>query len=153
MNYAHNDLHPRNLLFDERLNLKLTDFDSCTKIGDDYLGAPPPYARVLNDGPDQGCFGYCGARTEQFAIGSILYIMLYGHEPFENTDIDSVELVDRFRFLQLPELRNGPLQNLVWKCWLGKFPTIKDLEIRNPYIRHSQIGAGRSGLCKRKEEM
>lgn len=60
---AHNDIHPRNLLLDQQLNMKLSDFDSVTKTGDDFLGAPAPYARILNSGPDRGTFGSCGART------------------------------------------------------------------------------------------
>ena len=60
----YNDIHPRNLLLDDQLNMKLIDFNSYAKIGDDFPGAPAPYARILNHGPEKGSFGICGVRTE-----------------------------------------------------------------------------------------
>ncbi len=126
---AHNDLHPRNLLLDQWLNMKLSDFDSFGKIGEDLPGAPAPYARVLKHGPNRGGFGQCGARTEQFAIGSILYFMLYGYEPYEDTDLDGDEIIDRFQDMRFPELREEDvLEKFVQKCWFEQFPSMNALK-------------------------
>ncbi|KAL9111616.1 MAG: hypothetical protein Q9227_003889 [Pyrenula ochraceoflavens] len=136
---AHNDIHPRNLLLDERLNMKLSDFDSWAKIGDDFPGAPAPYARVLNDGPEEGTFGACGARTEQFAIGSILFIMLNGHEPYEDTDMEAEEYTDKFQALIFPELENRLLEQLVRRCWFAEFPTINNLKSQVMEFKSSEL--------------
>lgn len=125
---AHNDLHPRNLLLDQCLNMKLSDFDSFGKIGDDLPGAAAPYARVLNYGPNKGGFGQCGARTEQFAIGSILYFMIFGFEPYEDTYLDGDEIIDRFQGMQFPELGEDVLEKIVYKCWFGHFQSINALQ-------------------------
>jgi serine/threonine protein kinase len=54
---AHNDLHPRNLLLNQCLNIKLLDFDSFRKIEEDLPNAPASYIRVLYYGPNKGEFG------------------------------------------------------------------------------------------------
>lgn len=125
---AHNDIHPRNLLLDQQLSMKLSDFDSVRKTGDDFPGAPAPYARILNREPDKGTFGSCGARTEQFAIGTILYFMIYGHEPYEDTELDDDEITDRFRDMQFPRLRDRFLELIIRKCWFGEFPSMSSLK-------------------------
>jgi serine/threonine protein kinase len=125
---AHNDLHPRNLLLDKYLNMKLSDFDSSGKIGEDLPGAPAPYARVLNHGPNRGGFGLCGARTEQFAIGSILFFMLYGHEPYEDTCLSGDEVGNRFQDMRFPELGEDVLEKIVQKCWFARFQSMGALE-------------------------
>jgi serine/threonine protein kinase len=125
---AHNDLHPRNLLLDQYLNLKLSDFDSSGKIGQDFPGAPAPYARVLNHGLNKGGFGRCGARTEQFAIGSILYSMLYGYEPYEDTYLDGDEIINRFQDMRFPELGEDVLEKIVQKCWFEQFQSMSALK-------------------------
>jgi serine/threonine protein kinase len=125
---AHNDLHPRNLLLDQCLNMKLSDFDSFGKIGEDLPGAPAPYARVLNYGPNKGGFGQCGARTEQFAIGSILYFMLFGYEPYEDTYLDGDEIINRFQDMRFPELGEDVLEKIVQRCWFEQFQSMNALK-------------------------
>lgn len=118
---AHNDLHPRNLLLNQNLNMKLSDFDSFGEIGEDLPSAPAPYARVVNHGPNKGGFGQCGARTEQFAIGSILYFMLYGYDPYEDTCLDGDEIINRFQDMRFPELGEDTLESAE-QCLLKVLP-------------------------------
>ncbi|EAL91111.1 hypothetical protein KXX54_006936 [Aspergillus fumigatus] len=77
---VHGDIRPPNLLLDAEDHLKLADFDSVASVGEPYAGAAPPWARLLGSeaGSENGTFGMCGARTEQFAIGSIIYSMKGG---------------------------------------------------------------------------
>lgn len=81
------DLRPSNVLLDARNHLKLVGFDSASAIGAAYAGGQVPYARILGKEAaqeDRGSFGYHGARTEQFAIGSIVYIMTRGYELYDD---------------------------------------------------------------------
>lgn len=62
---------------------------------------------MLPAGPLKGTYGLCGARTEQFALGTLLYNMVYGHQPYDDIDLknqDPEELERRFQDMEFPEL-------------------------------------------------
>ncbi|KAL4782092.1 hypothetical protein BJX76DRAFT_303459 [Aspergillus varians] len=87
-------------------------------------------ARLL--GPETGAngtFGMCGARTEQFAIGSIVYSMTRGYEPyeFENLAEGGPEIVKRLQRMEFPELDRGDLDRIIERCWRGGFSSLCDL--------------------------
>ncbi|KAL2866198.1 uncharacterized protein BJX67DRAFT_355963 [Aspergillus lucknowensis] len=83
LNLAHGDLRPENILLD-RNRLKLSDFDCTAEIGTNYEACMAPYSRILNstetDQGESGTFGFLGSRTEQFALGSLYYLINYGFE-------------------------------------------------------------------------
>lgn len=105
MGFSHNDIHLRNCLLDKNLNLKLSDFDSATTIGQFPISSYAPWARILPAGPLKETYGLCSARTEQFAVGTLLYFMVYGHEPYEDIDLKNQGLDDldrRFQDMEFP---------------------------------------------------
>ncbi|KAJ5789284.1 uncharacterized protein N7518_006295 [Penicillium psychrosexuale] len=126
--FCHNDLHSGNCLLDSNLNLKLTDFGCATTIGQLLENLHAPRAMKILAGPLKGTYGLCSARTEQFAVGTLLYLMLYGYEPYD--DIDSREWVesggpDRFANMEFPELNcNEVLDGLISACWHNVYPTM-----------------------------
>jgi serine/threonine protein kinase len=129
---AHGDIRPPNLLLDGEYHLKLADFDCVAEIGTPADGSAPPWARVL--GPEAGCedgtFGVYGARMEQFAIGSVLYYMTRGYEPYEDEDFGQGKgpiVVDRLRYIVFPDLGEGCLDQIIKRCWKGEFALLKDL--------------------------
>ncbi|EFE31571.1 uncharacterized protein ARB_01471 [Trichophyton benhamiae CBS 112371] len=128
LGYVHGDIRPPNLLLDGDDRLKLIDFDCAAKIGSPSDGSAPPWARVLGveAGEDAGSFGLYGARTEQFAIGSVIYLMTRGYEPYENED-PGLDIVDLFRRMEFPPLGNDPLDRIIDRCWKGQFEFLKDL--------------------------
>ncbi|OJD22120.1 serine/threonine protein kinase [Blastomyces percursus] len=83
LNLAHGDLRPENILLDRNC-LKLSDFDSTTDIGSQFEAFIAPYGRLLGSegGPRQGTAGLLGPRTEQFALGSLFYLINYGFEVY-----------------------------------------------------------------------
>jgi len=132
LGYVHGDIRPPNLLLDAEDHLKLTDFDCAARLGTPSDGSAPPWARVLGPetGSQNGSFGLYGARTEQFAIGSILYYMTRGYEPYEDEDFGQDHgpiVVDRLRRMVFPHLSAGHLDEIIRRCWYGEFALLKDL--------------------------
>lgn len=128
MGFSHNDLHPRNCLLYYNLDLKLCDFDRTTNIGQFLEGVLAPWARELNAGPLKGSYDLCCARTEQFALGTLVYFMVYGHEPYENIDLANQnpgELNRRFSHMEFPDLsRHEVFDEFISACWHIVYPTM-----------------------------
>ncbi|EGE01208.1 TKL protein kinase [Trichophyton equinum CBS 127.97] len=125
MGFCHNDLNTSNCLLDQGLNLKLSDFRRATTIGHLLEHSRAPWAMQLAAGPLQGTYGLCSARTEQFAVGSLLYYMVYGHKPYEDVNLDWPGLETRFEQMKFPELnRHEVFDGLILGCWYNVYPTM-----------------------------
>lgn len=61
----------------------------------------PPRARVVVAGPLKDTYGLYSARTEQFALGSLLYFIVYGHKPYEDTERELSQSEFNRRFSQM----------------------------------------------------
>lgn len=132
LGYVHGDLRPSNFLLDGIDHLKLADFDCVEKVGGASSGNGAPWARVLGEDADEvgarrGSFGINGARTEQFAIGSNLYYMVYGFEPYEDRDDRGPVIVQLLQDMKFPELRDEHLDSIIDRCWRGRYQQLKDL--------------------------
>ncbi|EEP79471.1 predicted protein [Uncinocarpus reesii 1704] len=125
MGFCHNDLNTTNCLLDGNFNLKLTDFGRATTVGQFLEYTSAPWAMRLKAGPLKGTYGLCSARTEQFAVGSILYFMVYGHKPYEDTNQSGLELERRFEEMKFPDLgRHEIFDGLILACWHNVYPTM-----------------------------
>lgn len=125
LGFCHNDLHASNCLLDTNLNLKLTDFGRAATIGQPLEGVLPPRAQPILAGPLKGTYGLCSARTEQFAVGTLLYFLVYGHEPYDDTELSLTEWETQFGHMEFPELhRHEVFDELVSACWHNVYPTM-----------------------------
>ncbi|KAJ5087201.1 hypothetical protein N7456_010817 [Penicillium angulare] len=126
LGFCHNDLHSSNCLLDGNFNLKLTDFGLATKVGQPLLTTTPPRAMIIPAGPLGGKYGLCSARTEQFAVGTLLYYMSYGFEPYDDIlNIEHDEMYRRVSNMEFPELnRNEVFDGLIAACWYNVYPTM-----------------------------
>jgi serine/threonine protein kinase len=70
---AHGDLKPENVLVDKQNRVKIGDFDCTNFIGSESEACIPPYGQLLGSeaGSKEGTLGKLGARTGQFALGSL----------------------------------------------------------------------------------
>ncbi len=125
---VHGDLRPANLLLDCNDHLKLADFDCADKIGTRSPGSAPPWARLLGDeaGCERGTWGENGARTEQFAIGSIVYTLTRGFQPYEEQDLGR-GVVQRLQSMDFPKLSGEQLDAITHRCWTQGYDTVKAL--------------------------
>jgi len=130
---AYGDIRPPNLLLDAEDHLKLADFDNTAKIGEEVEVGTAPYARVLGTeaGEDRGRFGFLGARTKQFSIGSVYYYLTHGYEPYDNEwfgkDHGPVT-VDMLQRMEFPAMQDDSEDDtIIRKCWHGEFESVQDL--------------------------
>ncbi|KAI9375600.1 hypothetical protein BJX61DRAFT_549123 [Aspergillus egyptiacus] len=125
MGFCHNDLHASNCLPDRNFNLKLADFGRAITIGQPLEGTLPPRAKPILAVPLKGTYGLCSARTEQFAVGTLLYFMVYGHEPYDDIILSAAEWDRRFGEMEFPELhRNEVCDGIISACWHNVYPTM-----------------------------
>lgn len=91
-------------------------------------------------GLEQETFGYNDARAEKFAIGSLLYLMTRGHEPYEEEEfLDSVDgaslIVSRFQRMEFPVVGVGCLDGIIKRCWYGEFRHMRDIAEETKSLR------------------
>ncbi|KAJ5741113.1 hypothetical protein N7493_000985 [Penicillium malachiteum] len=136
LNLAHGDLRPENVLLD-RDQLKLSDFDCTAQIGTKYEACLAPYGRILNheesDQGECGTFGLLGPRTEQFALGSLFYLINYGFEVYgdrcltDDAHDHGPRVVELLQDKKFPKLDGIPLiDRVIEKCWQNKYVKASD---------------------------
>lgn len=90
--YAHRDLKPENVLLDKNENLKLIDFGLCAKPKGGMqshlytsCGSPTYAAPELILGKK-----YLGAEVDIWSMGVLLYALLCGYLPFDDSSIENL---------------------------------------------------------------
>ena len=129
---VHGDIRPGNMLLDADWNLKLSDLDRGMKVGEDVAVLTEPFGRLLDkeDRGGLGTYGKAGARTETFAIGSVYYTLLRGHEPYETESWGRnhfVVLGEKFQNKEFPPLTNSARDAIIRRCWSGEYQRVKEL--------------------------
>ncbi|KAM3510799.1 hypothetical protein MY11210_005580 [Beauveria gryllotalpidicola] len=109
----HCDVTPRNFLLNEALELHLSDF-----AGSSVSGSPPSITTsprfqrpgwTLESPPIYA--------DDLFALGSVLYYIQTGHEPYYDLTEDEVQ--DRFNAMAFPDVSTLNYGGIIHKCWTG----------------------------------
>ncbi|KND90372.1 Serine/threonine-protein kinase Sgk1 [Tolypocladium ophioglossoides CBS 100239] len=125
---VHGDLRPENLLLSADDHLMLTDFDCVEEIGTLANGNAPPWARLLPPEPGEKLtsWGVNGPQTEQFAVGSLLYCMTRGCEPYQREELErDLDVVKLLMHMKFPELGEGSLDGIIDRCWNGRYASLQ----------------------------
>jgi len=123
----------KNILVGEDDRIKLADFDCTNFIGSEFEACSPPYGRLLGSeaGPGSGTAGNLGARTEQFALGSLFYFINYGFEVYDDQDFGKDQgpiIVQRLQRMMFPKLDMDPvLDSIIGDCWHNRYQSVSAL--------------------------
>jgi serine/threonine protein kinase len=108
----HCDIKPDNLLLDEKLDLKVCDFAGSSLHGSKALVCSSTrFWRPTPPGTP------CDAQDDIFALGSTIYTILTGIEPFGDLKSDDVEA--RFSSAEFSDTSNLPFDEVMQSCWRG----------------------------------
>ncbi|KAK6225183.1 hypothetical protein QIS74_01230 [Colletotrichum tabaci] len=129
-NIIHCDIQPTNLLLDEDLHIKLSDFQGKLLSFDKKVlldggsSEPTRFSRPRDD------LDNTDIHTDLFALGCTIYFIIMGNAVYP--DIKDGEegwheaVRARFTKQQFPD--DMPVcADLAWKCWLGKYNSAKEL--------------------------
>ncbi|CCE32190.1 uncharacterized protein CPUR_06050 [Claviceps purpurea 20.1] len=119
LGFAHGDLRPANILLTANDNIRLADFDVSVKIGQELEAGSEPFVRLNEDFE----LPQAGPISEQFALGSCIYTIRFGHIPF--SELDFHIMVRKFIKNEHPSTDNdiefgGVTQN----CWQGQYASV-----------------------------
>ncbi|KAF1987441.1 kinase-like protein [Aulographum hederae CBS 113979] len=110
---VHCDLHPNNSLLDKNLDLLICDFSGA--LFGELDGKAMESTRFwlprdpLSD-PNQ--------RTDIFALGSVMYFIMTGRQPYE--DLSDDEVTARFRKVEFPDVEEIVCGRTINGCWIGR---------------------------------
>ncbi|MCJ1412336.1 hypothetical protein MMC19_006430 [Ptychographa xylographoides] len=123
LGYAHGDLRPANILLDAEDTIKVADFDSTVRYGEQLLVTTLPFCK-LDDNYEAPL---AGALTEQYAVGSCIYNIRNLVEPFH--DLPGPVMVRKLINNEFPVTSHDHLfGDIILGCWHGKYSSIQRLQ-------------------------
>lgn len=81
MGFVHRDLKPENVMIDQSGQIKLIDFNASRKFDPGKSMDTQTLGTIGYASPEQLGIGQCDARTDIYAIGVLLNVMLTGQHP------------------------------------------------------------------------
>lgn len=116
-NVIHCDISTRNFLLDKKLDVKLSDFQGIFVDENGVLSNGHALENVKSYLPRPST--HSDKRSDLFALGSAIFEILAGHEPFPDLDEldDEEEIEKRYMEGQFPALDGVLGGNIVYQCW------------------------------------
>ncbi|KJZ75962.1 hypothetical protein HIM_04786 [Hirsutella minnesotensis 3608] len=115
---THHDITPRNFLLNDDMNLRICDFAGSSFPGHAAsTGAPGPRYQSREWGR-----GYVPNQADDiFSLGSVLYFVMCGEEPF--SELDEEEAKGRFENSSFPASDHLEYGSVIRDCWNGQLAT------------------------------
>ncbi|KAE9565870.1 hypothetical protein CGMCC3_g17946 [Colletotrichum fructicola] len=126
----HCDVRHRNILLDDKLRVKLADFQGrfISNRGDTILdGGSQEQAQYYCP---RSTANYADTKTDLFGLGSTIFFIMVGHEPFPDitgrNEGDDEEVERRFRSGEFPK-KTHVCTHVVEKCWKQNYKSAKEV--------------------------
>ncbi|KGN56948.2 CBL-interacting serine/threonine-protein kinase 7 [Cucumis sativus] len=141
---VHRDVKPQNLLLDEQGNLKVSDFGLSAlpeQLRDGLLhtscGTPAysaPEVMTCRSGS-----GYDGGKADAWSCGVILFVMLSGFLPFDDSNLAAMYRKIHRREFQIPNWVSKPVRFLIYHLLDPNPKTRMSIEalMQNPWFKKS----------------
>lgn len=127
----HADIHCLNFFLTKTLDLKVGDWGGASVDGAKSHCSYRYKHRLFGlDGTDIPAEKGISMATEIFALGTALYVMISGQEPWPELEEprDRLEIRERIVKRQFPDKKNlRILGDVVAKCWNGEFDSMTDV--------------------------
>ena len=133
----HCDINVNNLLLDKNLNVKLADFQGRYMSSDRITLLDGLSSENVKSSMPRSNNNHADQKTDIFALGSAIYHIMTGHEPFPELDSlnddHEAEITSQFRSGQFPHLDLDLGGHVVHNCWAGAYLSavsiVEDLEV------------------------
>ncbi|KAF2753049.1 kinase-like protein [Pseudovirgaria hyperparasitica] len=122
-NVLHCDFSIGNLLLDSNLMVKLCDFQGKLLDSDGSIILDGGAAVNTISSMPRPDYNICNQKSDIFALGTAIYIMITGQSPFPGLDPidDEHEIQRRFRESDFPPLKTLYVGDIVRKCWMQQY--------------------------------
>lgn len=123
LGYVHGDLRPANIFLDTNEDIRLGDFDATVKKNEQLFVASEPFCKLNKDYE----LPIAGPVSEQFSLGSCIYMIRFGHQPWH--DVDPPTRVRRLMQNQFPSTSmDSLLGHVIDNCWHGVYKSMIAVE-------------------------
>lgn len=116
----HCDVQALNFVLDEELRLKIIDFEGSSLDGCEAGALERDRFFLPRDWREPST-----ATTELFALGSLVYEIMTGREPYAEVKDDEVEAL--FVEKKFPPVDDLPCGDVMMKCWLGEVKSAEEV--------------------------
>ncbi|PVH67283.1 kinase-like protein, partial [Cadophora sp. DSE1049] len=127
----HCDINVNNLLLDNDLNIKVADFQGRYLAPDGSVLLDGRSSENVKSSMPRSDPNYADKKTDIFALGSAIYYIMEGHEPFPELnsldDDDESEIIRRYTSGRFPPLSDHLASNVVHRCWSGSFESAMEV--------------------------
>lgn len=118
-NVIHCDIHPNNLLLDSDLDIKLCDFQGiCGDLDGKVMESVRSFLPREWTSPPT-------VATDLFALGSAIYEIATGHEPYE--ELGEAEIEERYKKHQFPDIDSVVAGEIIQRCWMVGYESAQQI--------------------------
>ncbi|KAF2807517.1 kinase-like protein [Mytilinidion resinicola] len=118
----HCDIHPKNFLLDDKLNIRLCDFAG-SLFGELDGKAMESTPFFLPRDP----LSTPNAKSDLFALGSVMYYIMAGREPYDGLSED--DITARYTRGEFPDVVEFGCGRTISGCWTGLFNSAQEVVV------------------------
>ena len=115
----HCDVRAMNFLLDEELRLKIIDFEGSSLDAGEAMALEATRFFLPREWREPST-----ARTEVFALGSLVYEIMTGGEPY--AELGDEEVMERFGREEFPDVEGLVCGDVMMECWLGEVKSAEE---------------------------